>query len=559
MYPSVRFASARHRKRVIARAVACSLLLVLPSCHIPNLRPAEVGIGLPASFNGLTSSENSAQLRVDEFYNDPVLTRLVCQAMATNRELKILEEEIQIARAAILSSRGAFLPLVGLRAGAGWDRNSAFTPLGAAEKELEYRPGRHFPATPGDWLAGFNFLIPVDLWRELRNARDAAIQRYFAAIERRGSFVTRMVADIAENYYALMALDQRLANLDRIIALQEASLKVAQANLAAGRDTELPVQRFRAEVRKNQSEKLIVAQEIVEVENRINFLAGRFPQAVQRNSAGFYDLTITALSVGVPAQLLLNRPDLRQAERELTAAGLDIKVARAHFFPRVDITGVVGYQAFNPRYLFNPEAFVLNAAGELTAPLINKAAIRAEYLTANAAQLESVYNYQRVILNAFTEVVNRLSAVENYRRSIEIKRQQLAALEAAVAAATSLFNLPREKRPVDYLDVLTSQRDLLEARMVLIDTRRQQLSAIVNAYQALGGGASVLCPPPDGHPVAPQQQLPPPGKEMDPPGPPRLPEVEQVPPPRPVEDAPVPQRLPEVEQMPPPRKDKGGP
>src|SRR4051794_7258177 len=124
---SVRFTKKKHN-RAIATAVACSLLLVLPSCAIPNLRPAQTGVALPASYNDVATPENFAQLRVDEFYNDPVLTRLVCQGLATNRELKMLEEEIQIARAEILSRRGAFLPLVGLRAGAGWDRHSAFTP-----------------------------------------------------------------------------------------------------------------------------------------------------------------------------------------------------------------------------------------------------------------------------------------------------------------------------------------------------------------------------------------------------------------------------------------------
>src|SRR5437762_2385097 len=83
-----------------------------------------------------------------------------------------------------------------------------------AEQELEYLPGRRYPATPGDWMLGLNFLIPLDIWRELRNARDAAIQRYYASIERRNDFVTRMVADVAQNYYGLMALDQRLAILD---------------------------------------------------------------------------------------------------------------------------------------------------------------------------------------------------------------------------------------------------------------------------------------------------------------------------------------------------------
>jgi len=521
------------------------MFLSLPACNIPKFRPANVGLGLPENYRkssypayaaplsavlgGLSianlpeeqnSLDNSALLRVEEFYNDPTLSHLVCQAVATNRELKILEEEIQIARAEILSRRGAFLPLAGFRAGAGWDRNSAFTPLGAAEKQLEYLPGRNFPATPGDFLFGLNYFIPIDIWRELRNARDAAIQRYNAAIERRNSFVTRMVADIAENYYGLMALDQRLSILNFIIEFQQQSLETAQRNFEAGRDSDLPVQRFLAEVRKNQSERLIVRQEIIETENRINFLAGRLPQPVERNAAGFFDLNIHALSVGVPAQLLQNRPDIRQAERELAAAGLDVKVARAHFFPRIDITGGVGYQAFNPKYLFNPEALIFNTAGELAVPVLNRAAIRAEYLMANARQLESVYNYQRVILNAVVEVINRLSMVENYSRSLDLKRQQLTALEAAIDNATRLWKAGGR---TTYLDVLIAVRDLLDARTVFINTKRQQLSAIVNTYQALGGGYMMTCPPPE--------------QRLDALAPAPLPQLPQLPPPRRVQDA----------------------
>jgi multidrug efflux system outer membrane protein len=558
---AVRFSSAKRAKRVIARAIACGVLLVLPACQIPKLRQAEMGVALPASFNGVTSPDNSAELRVDEFYNDPILLQLVCQALATNRELKILEQEVQIARNEILSRQGAFLPLAALRAGAGWDRHSAFTPEGAAERQLEYLPGRHFPATPGDSLLGLNFFIPLDIWRELRNARDAVRQRYLAAIERRNYFVTRMVADVAENYYGLMALDQRLQTLDRIIEFQQQSLEIARARFKFGRGNELAVQRFQAEVRKNQSEKLIVRQEIIEAENRINFLAGRFPQGVERNSAGFFDLTIHALSMGVPAQLLQNRPDIRQAERELAAAGLDVKVARARFFPRVDITGFIGYQAFNPKYLFDPEALVFNAAGELAAPVLNRAAIRADYLNANARQLESVYNYQRVIINAVTEVVNRLAMVQNYSRSLEIKRQQLQALEAAVVIANLLFNTAR----TEYLDVLTSQRDLLDARTVFINTKRQQLSAIVNIYQALGGGYTASCPPPDPHLDAPQPQRLPelqqslePNKGKDAAEPQQLPEPRPVPLPRKEKDAAEPRRLPDVPQ-PAPRKEKDAP
>ncbi len=159
------------------------------------------------------------------------------------------------------------------------------------------------------------------------------------------------------------------------------------------------------------------------------------------------------------------------------------------------ITGGVGYAAFNVRYLFlTPEALIFNIAGGLVGPLINFKAIKADYLTANALQLQTVYNYQRVIINAVTEVVNRVNKVENYRKSIEIKKQQVEALATSVVAATSLYQNPRPGVDIDYLDVLLAQDALFEARKELIETKEQQLSAIVNTYQALGGGA-YLSPP----------------------------------------------------------------
>ena len=471
-------------RRAITGAIACGVLLTLPACHIPQLRVAEPGPPLPASFNGVACPENSALLGVNEFFQDPHLLALIDQSLTNNQELKILEREIEIAGNEVLSRRGEYLPFVGGRAGAGFDKASRFTTDGAVEDQLEAAPGRDFPDPVPDYFFGLNFFWQLDIWRELRNARDAAEQRYFAAIERRNDFVTRLVADVAENYYTLLALDQRVRIIDQTIALQEQSLKVAEAAKEAARGTELGVQRFLAEVRKNRSERLIVAQEIIETENRINFLAGRFPQAVQRSSGDYLDVTLRQLSVGVPADLLANRPDVRQAERELTAAGLDVKVARARFFPRVDITAGIGYRAFNPRYLFDPEAIFYNLVGDLTAPLINKKAIRADYLTANARQLQAVYDYQRTILNAFTEVVNRVTRAENFRKSIEVKKLQLDALTESVEVASKLFQNAR----AEYIEVLFAQRDLMEARMVIVDTKREQLTAVVNAYQALGGG-----------------------------------------------------------------------
>lgn len=485
MNPSARIPNLKFVKQILARAIVCSVLLVLPSCAIPNLRPAMPAPDLPESFRGVANTENSSQLQIEEFFDDSTLTGLIEQTIAGNRELQILNEEVQVAKSEVLARQGAYLPFVTLGANAGLEKNSFFTPLGAAENQLEYLPGKHF-ASPSPFVGGgLNVFWQLDIWRELRNARDAATQRYLAAKERRNYFVTRLVAENAEKYYELMALDRRLENLDLTIELQEQSLKIAQSRLEAARGTELAVQRFRAEVRKNQSDKLIVKQEIVQAENRINFLVNRFPQPVERMSAKFFDLKFQPLNIGVPSQLLTNRPDIRQAERELEATGLDIKVARAHFFPKVSITGGIGYQAFNPRYLFQPDALAYNAAGNLIQPLVNKKAIQAEFLSANAKQLEAMYNYQRIVLNAFTEVYNRVSMVENYSKSLDIKKQQIEALEASVESATKLFQGAR----VEYIEVLFAQRDLRDARMTLIDTKKQQLSAIVNTYQSLGGGA----------------------------------------------------------------------
>lgn len=479
--------------RIFARAIAGSVLLALPSCNIPALNQADPGPPIPGAFSGANNSgfndgnsaDNSAQIGVDEFFGDPQLNGLIHQAMGNNLELKSLNQEVEVARNEVLARSGAYLPFVTFGARTGIEKPSLFTPAGAVEKNVPFLPGQGFPEPNPDFGLGFNFLWQLDIWREYRNARDAACQRFLAAAERRNYFVTKLIAEVAEKYYTLMALDKRIETLDKTIDLQTQSLKVAVSRKEAGRGTELPVQRFQADVQKNQSEKLIVKQEIVENENRINFLLNRFPQPVQRNSDVFFDLTLQSLSLGIPAQLLQNRPDIRQAERELSAAGLDVLVARAHFYPRVDITGGIGYSAFNTKYLFvSPESLVYNVAGDLVAPVINRRAIQAEYQGANAKQLAAVYNYQKVILNAFTEVINRMSKVQNYGQSIEIKKQQLDQLVNAVKTATRLFVATR----VEYVEVLLAQRDLMEARMVLIDTKNEQLAAIVNTYQALGGG-----------------------------------------------------------------------
>jgi multidrug efflux system outer membrane protein len=150
----------------------------------------------------------------------------------------------------------------------------------------------------------------------------------------------------------------------------------------------------------------------------------------------------------------------------------------------VRITTGVGFQAFNTAYLFNPESVLFNLAGDLIAPLVNRNAIKAQYYSANARQIQSVYNYERTVLDAYVDVVNQLSGVQNFAKSYETKSKEVDILMQSIVISTSLFKSAR----ADYLEVLLVQREALASKMELVEIKQRQLSAKVNIYRALGGG-----------------------------------------------------------------------
>ena len=311
------------------------------------------------------------------------------------------------------------------------------------------------------------------------------MMRYLGSVEGKNFMVTHLVAEIANAYYELMALDNQLEILRSNIAIQQDAVAIVKLEKQAAKVTELAVRRFEAEVLKNRSVQYDIQQRIVETENRLNFLVGRYPRAVRRNSAAFSTLVPDTIYAGLPSQLLNYRPDIRQAERELVAAKLDVRSARASFYPQLRLTAGVGLNAFAPSKLIQaPQSLLYSVAGDLVAPLINRNAIKAAYQSANARQLQAVYDYERTVLNAYVEVVNQLSNIQNLRSSYELRAQQVEALSSSITISTNLFRSAR----ADYMEVLLTQRDALESRFELVETRMQQMNAMVNVYQALGGG-----------------------------------------------------------------------
>lgn len=473
--------------RKIQWVIAFSLSAAVTGCKVPKATQIQENKFVPQQFTDVVKSDsiNSASVKWREFFTDPNLVGLIDTALKNNQELNVTLQELAIAKNDILLRKGALKPTVGLRAGGGVEKVGRYTSQGAGDASTEIAPGKEMPDPLGDLTIGAYASWEIDVWKKLKDSEQAALNRYLATVEGKNFVLSSLIAEVARSYYELLALDNQLTIIKQNIELQDNALAVIRLQKQAARVTELAVQKFEAEVLKTKGMEFETRQQIKETENRINFLLGRFPQEIKRDKSNFVDLIPSKVQTGLPSQLLSNRPDIREAEYELAAAKLDVQIARKEFYPSLEISAALGLQAFKPSYLFKmPESVLYNLIGELAAPLINKNGVKAEFNTANAKQIQAVYNYEKTILNAYLEVSTQLSNIENLGRSYDFKTKEVEVLNNSVTVSNDLFKSAR----ADYMEVLMTQRDVLDSKLELIETKKQQLNAVVNIYKDLGGG-----------------------------------------------------------------------
>ncbi|MGJ1224305.1 TolC family protein [Sphingobacterium siyangense] len=474
-------------RRKIQWVIAFSLSAAVTGCKVPKATQIQENKFVPQQFTDVEKSDttNSASVKWREFFTDPNLAVLIDTALKNNQELNVTLQELAIAKNDILLRKGALKPTVGLRAGGGVEKVGRYTSQGAGDASTEIAPGKEMPDPLGDLTIGAYASWEIDVWKKLKDSEQAALNRYLATVEGKNFVLSSLIAEVARSYYELLALDNQLTIIKQNIELQDNALAVIRLQKQAARVTELAVQKFEAEVLKTKGMEFETRQQIKETENRINFLLGRFPQEIKRDKSNFVDLIPAKVQTGIPSQLLSNRPDIREAEYELAAAKLDVQIARKEFYPSLEISAALGLQAFKPSYLFKmPESVLYNLIGELAAPLINKNGLKAEFNTANAKQIQAVYNYEKTILNAYLEVSTQLSNIENLGRSYDFKTKEVEVLNNSVSVSNDLFKSAR----ADYMEVLMTQRDVLDSKLELIETKKQQLNAVVNIYKDLGGG-----------------------------------------------------------------------
>ena len=440
---------------------------------------------MPEAYASSKDTVNSATIQWKNFFPDKNLQNLIDDALKNNQELAMTLQEIEIARNDVRVKKGLLLPTVSAGVAAGVDKVGRYTSAGAGDASTEITPGKEVPEALQDYMLGLHMTWEVDIWKKLRNSKKAALTRYLATVEGKNFVTTNLVAEIANSYYELLAYDNQLDIIQQTIALQKNAFNIVKAQKDAARANELGVKKFEAEVLNSQSREFEIMQKIKETENKINFLCGRYPQAVIRDKSVLITQMPQQIQAGIPSQLLKNRPDIKQAELELFATKCDVKAAQAEFYPSFTINGGVGFNAFKPSYLFTtPESLIYNLVGDLTAPLINRNAIKAEFNKAKAEQLKAMYDYQKTILNGYVEVSNQLSNIQNLEQFYDLKNKEVQSLTTAIDVSNELFKSSR----VDYFEVLMTQRDALESKLELIEAKKEQFNAVTNVYRALGGG-----------------------------------------------------------------------
>lgn len=464
---------------LFALALACAgCSLLREPIAVPENR-------LPQSYGAESPGPSAAQVGWRNWLRDDVLQSLVAEALVNNQDLLIALQRVEKARAEVRATTGALLPQVGLALGAGIRKFGLYTMDGAGNASTEIRPGELVPERLPNFTVGLQSVWEMDLWGRLRSLRAAAIERYLASIDGTNLVLTSLVADLAAAYFDLLALDHLVDVLQRSAAQQAEALEVVRLQKIAGRTNELAVQQFEAQAADTRAREHDLAQRRVEAENRINVLLGRYPQRVPRGADNLFSNPAVPLSAGVPPDLLRNRPDIRAAELAVRAAKLDVKAARAAFFPTLTITAGAGYEAFRGTLLFNtPESLAYAAAAGLVAPLLNRRALEAQFIDARAEQIEAMYEYQRTVVLACTEVVNALSDIRYTEDIVADRMKQKVALEKSITTADALYRAGK----ATYLEVLLAQQNALQAEVELVEAFRRRRMANLVAYKALGGG-----------------------------------------------------------------------
>jgi multidrug efflux system outer membrane protein len=435
-------------------------------------RPA---VNTPETFRGETraSTNSFAELPWWQVFQDEQLQSLIREALTNNYDLRIAVSRMEQARAQAAEARSQLFPQIDYGAAAGGGRN-------AGANNQPSPTGTEGTVFAGDIQAAWE----VDLWGRIRRQTEAARAQYFASQEARREVMISLIAQVAQDYFQLLALDRQLQIAYDSTNSFGQSLKIFDQRLRGGVASKLETASAEALLDAAAATVPDLEQQIASQENQLNVLLGRNPGPVVRTNISLDAESPPEVPAGLPSALLEQRPDIREAEQQLRAANAEVGVARANFFPQLDLTGMFGRVSPELAAITSGQAIAGSAAASLTGPIFHGGQIRAQYDQARAVRETAALQFQSTVLNAFEEISNELIAQQKLAIARDARRHAVAAFQEAFKIAMQRYQMGTSS----YYEVLQQQQQLFPAEDTLVQTQLNQLLAVVQLYRALGGG-----------------------------------------------------------------------
>ena len=449
-------------KRLMMISLAACLMT---GCKIykPYSRPEVMTDSLYRDAPVTEDTLSLAALSWRELFRDELLQGLIEQGLRQNTDLRIARLRVEEAEAVLMNARLSYLPSVSL------------TPEGAI--------GHYDGTTTRTYDLKAAASWEVDIFGKVTNAGRGAKAALEGSRAYEQAVQTQLVATIATGYYTLLMLDKQLDINKSTLESWEKTVETLEALKRAGRSDDAAVLQAKANRMTLEASVLSVRKSIRATENSLSALLAMAPQHINRGTLDGQEFP-EELAVGVPLQLLSNRPDVKQAEQDLAQAFYTTNAARAAFYPAITRSGTAGWTNNGGGVILNPGSWLLSAVGALTQPLFNKGTNIANLKVAKARQEEATLLFRQSVLDAGKEVNDALEQCQTAQSRIKIGTQQVDTLQEAVRKTKLLM----QHSTTNYLEVLTAQQSLLNAELMLAQDVFDKVQGIINLYHALGGG-----------------------------------------------------------------------
>ncbi|GLB48291.1 efflux transporter outer membrane subunit [Neptunitalea lumnitzerae] len=465
----------KHKNIMIRTALIAVLAITLQSCFVaknydrPEFEETE---HLFRTDSLPTDSVSMAEVSWKEIFTDQYLVGYIEKGLQNNIDIRVAIQQMNAAQAYLKQGKSGYFPT--LSAGAtvthqNLSKNSQF--------------GSFFNGSIDQYELSGDLSWEADIWGKIRSNKRASEASYLQSVAAHKAVKTALVSQIAATYYTLLSLDEQLRITEQTVATRKQSVETIKALKEAGQQNQVAVDQTTAQLYSAQALVIDLKNSIFQAENTLAILLGETPQGYERASLADEKIN-TELKIGVPTSLLRNRPDVMAAEYGLINSFELTNVAKSNFYPSLTLTANSGLQSLTFDNWFSGSSFFATLVGGLTQPIFNQRQIKTQYEVAQAQQEQSLLNFKQTLLTAGKEVSEALYTYDAEVEKYEYLDLQVQALQNAETNSEELL----DNGYATYLDLLTARESRLSAELNLIDSKLQQLLAVVNLYEALGGG-----------------------------------------------------------------------